>query len=124
MRPLGIPAVKDRIVQTAVKLVHRADLRARVSARRVTAFGRDVAAKMRLREVDRLLKEGYTYVVDADLQGYFDTHSARSADGAGARSGSAMDACLTLIEGFSPGRTSWTGHGAVDADSGNARKGR
>jgi RNA-directed DNA polymerase len=27
-----------------------------------------------LREVDRLVKEGYTYVVDADLKGYFDTN--------------------------------------------------
>ena len=31
------------------------------------------AAKTRLREVDGLLKEGYTHVVDADLESYFDT---------------------------------------------------
>ena len=71
-RPLGIPTVKDRVVQQAVKLV--------IEPIFETAFcegsygfrpGR--GCHDALREVDRLIKEGYTVVVDADVQSYFDT---------------------------------------------------
>jgi len=71
-RPLGIPAVKDRIVQTAVKLVIEPIFEAMFLD---TSYGFRPrrSAKDALREVDRLLKQGYTHVVDADLQSYFDT---------------------------------------------------
>ena len=71
-RPLGIPVVKDRIVQTALKLViepifendfHDSSYGFRP--------GRSCHAA--LREVDRLIKAGHTHVVDADLKGYFDS---------------------------------------------------
>ena len=39
----------------------------------VTASVRDGVATTALREVDSLIKEGFTHVVDADLQAYFDT---------------------------------------------------
>ena len=72
MRPLGIPAVKDRIVQTAVKLAIEPIFEASFCP---TSYGfrPGLGCKDALREVDRLLKEGYVFVVDADLESYFDT---------------------------------------------------
>lgn len=63
-RPLGIPTVKDRIVQTAVKLVIEPIFEMKFLA---TSYGFDPGrgCKDALREMDRLLKAGYTYVVDA-----------------------------------------------------------
>jgi RNA-directed DNA polymerase len=71
-RPLGIPAVKDRIVQTAVKLVLE-PIFEREFLDMSYGFRPGRGCKDALREVDRLLQDGYTHVVDADLQSYFDT---------------------------------------------------
>lgn len=72
LRPLGIPAVKDRIVQTALKMVIE-PIFEREFLDTSYGFRPGRGCKDALREVDRLLKEGYTHVVDADLQSYFDT---------------------------------------------------
>ncbi|MGH8612687.1 MAG: group II intron reverse transcriptase/maturase, partial [Gammaproteobacteria bacterium] len=69
-RPLGIPTVKDRIVQTAVKLVIEPIFEAQFCPMSY-GFRPGRSAKDALREVDRLLREGYTLVVDADLKSYF-----------------------------------------------------
>jgi RNA-directed DNA polymerase len=71
-RPLGIPTVKDRIVQTALKMVIEPIFEVQF---RPGSFGfrPGRGCKDALREVDRLLKQGYTHVVDADLKSYFDT---------------------------------------------------
>jgi len=71
-RPLGIPAVKDRIVQTALKLVIEPIFEVRFCP---TSYGfrPGRGCKDALREVDQLIKQGYTFVVDADLESYFDT---------------------------------------------------
>lgn len=71
-RPLGIPTVKDRIVQTAVKLVIEPIFEKEFLP---TSYGfrPGRGCKDALREVDRYLREGYTHVVDADLKGYFDS---------------------------------------------------
>jgi len=71
-RPLGIPTVKDRVVQTALKFVLEPVFEAQF---RTGSYGfrPGRGCKDALREVDGLLKEGYTFVVDADLQSYFDT---------------------------------------------------
>ena len=71
-RPLGIPAVKDRIVQTAAKLVIEPIFEATF---RPTSYGfrPGRGCHNALREVDRLIKDGHTFVVDADLEGYFDS---------------------------------------------------
>jgi len=71
-RSLGIPVVKDRIVQTAVKLVIEPIFEAMFMDSSY-GFRPQRSAKDALREVDRLLKEGFTHVVDADLERYFDT---------------------------------------------------
>jgi len=71
MRPLGIPTVKDRIVQTAlVKVIE--PIFEKEFKDMSYGFRPRRGCKDALREVDRLLKEGYTWVVDADIQGYFD----------------------------------------------------
>ena len=72
MRPLGIPAVKDRIVQTALKFVLE-PIFEREFLKMSYGFRPGLGCKDALREVDRLLREGYTFVVDADLRSYFDT---------------------------------------------------
>ena len=71
-RPLGIPTVKDRIAQTATKLVIEPIFEVTF---RPTSYGFRPGRGCRdaLREVDRLLKDGYCFVVDADLRSYFDS---------------------------------------------------
>lgn len=71
-RPLGIPVVKDRIVQTALKLVIEPIFEVTFHAGSY-GFRPGRGCHDALREVDRLIKEGFTYVVDADLASYFDT---------------------------------------------------
>jgi RNA-directed DNA polymerase len=65
-RPLGIPTVKDRIVQQAVRLVIEPIFE---NGFREGSYGFRPGRGCHdaLREVDRLIKDGYTYVVDADL---------------------------------------------------------
>lgn len=71
-RPLGIPAVKDRVVQTALRNGIEPIFEAQfldVSY----GFRPGRSAKDALREVWRLLAAGAVWVVDADIQSYFDT---------------------------------------------------
>ena len=71
-RPLGIPTVKDRVVQTATKLTIEPILEAQFRPGSY-GFRPGLGCKDALRKVDEQLKAGYTHVVDADLQSYFDT---------------------------------------------------
>jgi len=71
-RPLGIPTVKDRIVQQAVRLVIE-PIFDREFCEGSCGFRPGRGCHDALREVDRLIKEGYTHVVDADLAAYFDS---------------------------------------------------
>ena len=71
-RPLGIPTVKDRIVQTAVKRVIE-PIFEKEFLDMSHGFRPGKGCKDALREVDGHLREGYTHVVDADLKGYFDS---------------------------------------------------
>src|SRR5664279_5033971 len=71
-RPLGIPAVRDRIVQGALRHalepIFEADM-----AEHSYGFRPGRGAKDALRRVDHLLKAGHDWVVDADLKSCFDT---------------------------------------------------
>lgn len=71
-RPLGIPTIRDRVVQTAVKIViepiFEADLDQSAYGYRPRRSGTDA-----IKEVHRLVCRGYSDVVDADLSKYFDT---------------------------------------------------
>ena len=71
-RPLGIPTIRDRVAQTAVKLVVEPIFEADLDS---SAFGYrpNRSAADAIKEVHRLLCQGYTDVVDADLRKYFDT---------------------------------------------------
>jgi len=71
-RPLGIPAVKDRIVQTAMKLVIEPIFEA-TFLEGSYGFRPGRGCHDALREVDGLIKQGFTHVVDADLAAYFDS---------------------------------------------------
>ena len=71
-RPLGIPTVKDRIVQTAIKLVIEPIFEVMFLPSSY-GFRPGRGARQALREVDRLLREGYCFAVDADLASYFDS---------------------------------------------------
>ncbi len=71
-RPLGIPTVKDRIAQAAVKRVIE-PIFEREFLPTSHGFRPGRGCKDALRAVDELLKKGYSHVVDADLKGYFDS---------------------------------------------------
>jgi RNA-directed DNA polymerase len=71
-RPLGIPVVKDRIVQAAMKLVME-PIFEKDFLPVSYGFRPQRGCKDALREVDRLLRAGYTTVVDADLASYYDS---------------------------------------------------
>ena len=73
-RPLGIPTIRDRVVQTAAKLllepIFEADFDPNAYGYRPKRSAQDAIQK-----VHKLLCEGYGDVVDADLSKYFDTAS-------------------------------------------------
>jgi RNA-directed DNA polymerase len=71
-RPLGIPTVRDRVVQRAVVNVIEPILDHQFHDRSF-GFRHGRGAHDALRIVERKLEDGYVYVVDADLKGYFDT---------------------------------------------------
>ncbi len=71
-RPLGIPTVRDRVVQAALRQVLE-PIFERDFAEQSYGFRPGRGCQTALARVDELLKAGYTYVVDADLKSYFDT---------------------------------------------------
>ena len=71
-RPLGIPTVRDRVVQAALRNVLE-PIFERDFAAQSYGFRPERGTKDALRRVAELLKAGYVHVVDADLQSYFDT---------------------------------------------------
>lgn len=71
-RPLGIPTVRDRVVQTALRSVLE-PIFERDFAAQSYGFRPGRSCKDALRRVDELLKDGHVHIVDADLQSYFDT---------------------------------------------------
>jgi len=73
-RPLGIPVVRDRVVQTALRNVIEPTFE-RDFAEHSYGFRPRRGAKDALRRVDELLNRGYHWVVDADIKSYFDSIS-------------------------------------------------
>jgi RNA-directed DNA polymerase len=71
-RPLGIPTVRDRVVQGALRHVLE-PIFERQFAPHSYGFRPGRGCKDALRRVDTLLKQGYHYIVDVDLKSYFDT---------------------------------------------------
>ena len=71
-RPLGIPTVKDRVVQTALRMVLE-PIFEREFHPHSYGFRPGRGCKDALRHVQRLLDGGARWVVDADIKSYFDT---------------------------------------------------
>lgn len=71
-RPLGIPAVRDRIVQGAVRNVIEPIFES-VFAEHSYGFRPGRGCQEALRRVDHLLDQGSVWVVDVDFKAYFDT---------------------------------------------------
>jgi len=110
-RPLGIPTVRDRVVQAALRQVIE-PIFEREFAEHSYGFRPGRGCKDALRRVDVLLKAGYGYVVDVDLKSYFDTipHAELMK---GVRTRIADGRVLRLIErfltqGVMEGMTTWT----------------
>lgn len=70
-RPLGIPTVRDRVVQGALKMVIE-PIFERDFAESSYGFRPGRGCKDALRKVESHLKNGQEYVVDVDIKGYFD----------------------------------------------------
>lgn len=71
-RPLGIPTIRDRVVQMAAVLVLEPIFEADLQPEQ-HAYRPDHSAHDAVRQVHGLLSRGHTEVVDADLSGYFDS---------------------------------------------------
>ena len=97
-RPLGIPCVRDRVVQAAVRMVIEPIFESQFTEHSY-GFRPGRGCKDALREVDRLLRAGFTHVVDADIRSYFDSipHAPLMAEiGRSIADGRVLD----LIEAF------------------------
>jgi RNA-directed DNA polymerase len=71
-RPLGVPAIRDRVAQTAAVLVLEPIFEADLQPEQY-AYRRDRSALDAVRQVHQLINTGYGEVVDADLSSYFDS---------------------------------------------------
>lgn len=71
VRPLGIPTYKDRIVQGAMKMVIE-PIWEREFLESSYGFRPNKSAHDAIEEVSRHISEGFTHIVDADIEGYFD----------------------------------------------------
>lgn len=71
-RPLGVPTVTDRVVQTALRMVIE-PIFEKEFAPHSYGFRPGRGCKDALRHVDKLLQSGRLHVVDVDLKGYFDS---------------------------------------------------
>lgn len=72
LRPLGVPTVRDRMVQGTIRAVIE-PIFEREFAEHSYGFRIGRSAAMAITRVEQLLTEGCTWVVDADLKGYFDS---------------------------------------------------
>jgi len=97
-RPLGIPTVRDRVVQSAIKLVIE-PIFEKEFAPNSYGFRPGRGCKDALREAERLLRGGRVHVLDVDIKGYFDNipHDKLMAL---VRQRIADGKVLDLIEGF------------------------
>ena len=104
-RPLGIPTVRDRVVQTALRHVLE-PIFERDFAEHSYGFRPGRGCKDALRRVDRAAEGRIHWVVDADLKSYFDTipHDRLMER---VREKVSDGRVLELLEGLSETRRSW-----------------
>lgn len=97
-RPLGIPAVRDRVVQAALRLTIEPIFEQEFMPGSY-GFRPNRGCKDALREVEQLLKSGHIHIVDADIKAYFDSipHGLLMQE---VRKHIADGRVLTLLEAF------------------------
>ena len=115
-RPLGVPTVRDRVVQAALRLVLE-PIFERDFAEQSYGFRPNRGCRDALRRVEDLLGQGYTWIVDADLKSYFDTIPHESLMER-VREKVSDGAVLDLVEAFLnqqvlDGMKSWTPEGGT-----------
>jgi group II intron reverse transcriptase/maturase len=71
-RPLGVPTIRDRTVETAAVLVLEPIFEADLQPEQY-AYRQDRSALDAVKHVHKLINTGYGEIVDADLSGYFDS---------------------------------------------------
>jgi group II intron reverse transcriptase/maturase len=71
-RPLGVPAIRDRTVETAAVLILEPIFEADLQPEQY-AYRRDRSALDAVKQVHKLINTGHGEIVDADLSGYFDS---------------------------------------------------
>jgi retron-type reverse transcriptase len=71
-RPLGVPTIRDRTVETAAVLVLEPIFEADLQPEQY-AYRRDRSALDAVKHVHKLINTGHGEIVDADLSGYFDS---------------------------------------------------
>lgn len=110
-RPLGVPTVRDRVVQAALLRVVE-PIFERDFAAHSYGFRPGRGCKDALRHVDHLLQQGYVWVVDADLKSYFDTiPHAKLMQRIGSKI--ADGAVLGLVESFLKAKVMETAEGWI-----------
>ena len=72
MRPLGIPIIKDRVVQMALVMILEPTFETEVFHENSCGFRPDRGAETAIRKIVARLEWGYTYVYDFDIKGFFD----------------------------------------------------
>ena len=118
-RPLGVPTVRDRVVQAALRAVLE-PIFERDFAAQSYGFRPNRGCKDALRRVDSLLKAGYHWVVDADLKSYFDTIPHAATDGPGGGESGGWPGARTV--GSIPHPKGDGDGGRMDARGGNAAR--
>jgi retron-type reverse transcriptase len=73
-RPLGVPTIRDRTVETAAVLVLEPIFEADLQPEQY-AYRRDRSALDAVKHVHKLINTGHGEIVDADLSGYLDTYT-------------------------------------------------
>jgi len=110
-RPLGIPTIRDRVVQTALLNVLE-PIFERDFAKHSYGFRPKRGCKDALRRVDELLNAGNIWIVDADLKSYFDTIPHQSLMGRVAEKvsdGRVLDLIQSFLkQGIMDGLELWT----------------
>jgi group II intron reverse transcriptase/maturase len=71
MRPLGIPTVRDRVVQQALKNVLE-PIFEEIFLPQSHGYRPNTNAHAAVRKAEAYLEKGYHWVVDADIEGFFD----------------------------------------------------
>jgi RNA-directed DNA polymerase len=106
-RPLGIPCVRDRVVEGAIRQVLE-PIFEREFAEHSYGFRPGRSAQMAVGRVEGLLQAGYTWTVDADLKSYLDPYSDYTLAAAGSSKSCGWLSKTRMRKPFCLPRLTWT----------------